>query len=128
MSEALKAIYRRLNDEAWNEGNLDLIDDLVSPDFVGHGADGTEYSVDDYKNTAAAYRAAYPDLQFATEQIIAEANTVAAHWTFRGTHTGPGPRPGQEPTGKAVTDPGMGFYRFEGEKIAEMWVITLGES
>lgn len=124
MSEELKAIYHRLNDEAWNEGNLDLIDDLVSPDLVLHNPDGTESSYEDYKNAAVSTRAVYPDFHYTTDHIIAEGDTVAAHWTFRGTHTGPIPDLGLEPTGKEVTVTGIGFYRFEGGKIAEMWIIN----
>ena len=36
MSEKNKAIARRILDEAWSQGKLDVIDELVDPDFVFH--------------------------------------------------------------------------------------------
>lgn len=34
MPEESKAIFRRLNDEAWNKRTFDFIDDLISRDLV----------------------------------------------------------------------------------------------
>jgi predicted ester cyclase len=123
MSEELKAIYHRLNEEAWNEGNVDLIDELLSPGVVIH-IDDTTPSREDYKKGAIDGRALWPDSKYTTENIIAEGNTLATRWTWRGTHTSPIPELGLEPTGKEVAVAGMGLYRFEGGKITEMWVVN----
>jgi predicted SnoaL-like aldol condensation-catalyzing enzyme len=32
-----KAIVCRFYEEVWNEGNLDLVDELIAPSFVNHG-------------------------------------------------------------------------------------------
>ncbi len=32
-----KAIVYHFYEEVWNEGNLDLADELISPNFVNHG-------------------------------------------------------------------------------------------
>ena len=38
MSEQNKALERRLIEEAWNKGNLAIVDELVAPNFVDHTA------------------------------------------------------------------------------------------
>jgi len=45
MSEENKALVRRYFEEIWNKGNLDLIDELFTTDFVRHGPTGTEGEV-----------------------------------------------------------------------------------
>jgi predicted ester cyclase len=124
MSEELKAIYHRLNEEAWNERNFELIDEIMSPDLVVHWADGTTGDFTEYRAGANQQLAQFPDFHFKTEQIIAEGDIVAVHWTFEGTNDGPIPDLNLEATGKAVTLPGMGFYRFESGKIVEMWTLV----
>lgn len=44
--EENKAILKLLYDEAWNKGNMSLLPELVSPDFVGQ-AGGKEYKGSD---------------------------------------------------------------------------------
>lgn len=124
MSEELKAIYLRLNDEAWNAHNFDLIDDLVSPDVVVHQPDGSVTGFTEYKNGAVSTPTSWPDFHYTIDHVITEGDNLSARWTFTGTHTGPIPNLDLEPTGKKVTMTGMGFYRFEGGKIVEMWLIN----
>lgn len=124
MSEELKAIYHRLNEEAWNKRTFDLIDELVSPDLVAHQPDGTETGFEEYKSFAMNAPEAFPDFHYTIDHVVAEGDTLAAYFTFRGTHKGPMSQPNLEPTGKAVTVVGMGLYRFEGGKIVEMWIVN----
>ena len=35
-TEENKALARRLIEEAWNQGNLATVDELMAPDHVGH--------------------------------------------------------------------------------------------
>ncbi len=35
-TEQNKALARRLYDEAWNNGNLDIVDQLVAPNYASH--------------------------------------------------------------------------------------------
>ena len=124
MSEELEAIFRRLNDEAWNQGKFDLIDDLVSRDLVLHLPDGTQSSFEEYKDSAVSGSTQWSDGHFTIDHMIAEGDMLAAYWTYRATHTGHIPFLDLAPTGKEVTVTGMGFYRFEGGKIVEMWRIN----
>jgi predicted ester cyclase len=123
-AEELKAIYHRLNEEVWNERNFASMDKFVSPDLVLHLPDGTESTFEEYKRMAMETPTAFPDFHYTLDHVVAEGDTLAAHFTFRGTHTGPLSQPELDPTGKTVTTVGMGLYRFEEGKIAEMWLVN----
>ena len=45
MSEENEALVRRYFEEIWDKGNLELIDELFTTNFVRHGPVGTEREV-----------------------------------------------------------------------------------
>jgi predicted SnoaL-like aldol condensation-catalyzing enzyme len=62
-AEENKAIVRRLIEEAWNQGNLDVLDEIVATDYIRHdplnpGVRGKEA----FKQLIATYRAVFPDV------------------------------------------------------------------
>ena len=121
LSDYNAAIVRRVVEEIWNEGELSLADDLFASDYVNHyglisdlvrGPEAIKVSV-------ALYRTAFPNLQITTHKMIAQAETVAIHWTAR--DTGAGDQATIVPSTARGTLMGMTFCRlFEG-KIAESW-------
>jgi len=54
--------------------------------------------------------------------MIAEEDKIAVRWTVTGTQKGE--FMGIPPTGKKVRFEGMTVYRFEGDKVAEMWWVS----
>ena len=85
-----KALTRRFFDEAVNAGNLDLLDELVSPDFVEHeGFPGLPTSGPEAPKAALGmFRASFPDLVITPNDIIAEGDKVVVRGTMTGTNTG----------------------------------------
>ena len=65
------------------------------------------------------FRRAFPDLEMAIEQQIAEGSWVATRVTFRGTHTGE--FAGIPATGRRIEYAGTAMYRLENGKVVEMW-------
>jgi len=112
-----KASVRRLLEEAYNKGNLSIGYELVAPNVVGHYPDMK--GIEAWKQFAAAWRIAFPDLIISVEDIIGEGDKVVASWSARGTHQGD--FQGIAPTGKQVIVTGVAIYRFIGDRIAEMW-------
>jgi steroid delta-isomerase-like uncharacterized protein len=111
-----KALVRRGIEEAWNQRNLAVLDELYAPDFVYH-SDLT--SLEAYKQAIELNLTAFPDLHFTIEDMVAEGDRVGARWTFRGTHQGlfqdiP-------PTGKQVTITGISIFRVANGKGVEVW-------
>jgi steroid delta-isomerase-like uncharacterized protein len=77
--------------------------------------------VEGVRLTIAMYLAAFPDLNFTLEDMVAEGDKVVAHWTLRGTHQGASL--GMPPTGKHITLPGISILRLDDGKAVETWVI-----
>jgi steroid delta-isomerase-like uncharacterized protein len=123
MSEENKALVRRYFEEIWDEGNLELIDELFTTNFVRHGPTATEGEVrglEDFKGLVSMYRSAFPDLRVPIEDLIAEGERVVSRWTARGTHQGE--LMGMAPSGNQASVTGIIVDRIEGGKIEEEWV------
>jgi steroid delta-isomerase-like uncharacterized protein len=96
-----KAILKRIFDEIWNKGNLDLIPELISPEYVGHSPQGENRGIEDYREGISTTRAAFPDLHMSIDFIIGEDDYLASQVTMTGTHQGE--YMGIPATGKKVT-------------------------
>ncbi len=120
-AERNKALVRRFYDEVWNRGNLDVADEVFADDYVRHDFRGTEPEPGPagQKAIAAAFRAAFPDLRFGVDFLLAEGDLVAGRWTSTGTHDGPWA--GVEPTGRRMRLSGVNVFRFADGKVAEIW-------
>ena len=110
-----KAIVHCLFAECLNEGDLSVADQLVSPDFTGPAGKGPE----GFKAMISPLRQGFPDLHFTIQDMVAEGSRVVVRWTSHGTHRGM--FAGTAPTGRQVSNEGIGIYRVEDGKIVESW-------
>ncbi|QIO21247.1 ester cyclase [Haloarcula sp. JP-L23] len=115
-----KRIARQFPEEVATEGNVDLIDDICTPDVVDHSPLGEVSGREDLKAQIRGIRESFEDFSASVEDIVAEGDTVAMRVALRGTHVGE--FMGVEPTDKTVEIENMVFTRFEGGQIAERWV------
>jgi predicted SnoaL-like aldol condensation-catalyzing enzyme len=107
-----KTIVRRLLEELWSTDNIDLADELFTDDFLHHNVpDGTPRGPAGQKEFIPAIRARVPGLRITIDDLIAEADRVAARWT--GTY--------ETADGGQRSYPGVDIVRFENGKIAELW-------
>jgi steroid delta-isomerase-like uncharacterized protein len=120
MSPDNMAASRRVLEEAFNKGDLGVIDEVCSEDFVDHDPLMGDNGIEEVKQTIAAYRDAFPDIEIRVDEIFAAGDRVVIRWT--GTGTFEHPLMGQQPTGEKG-DPirGISIDRFEDGKIAESW-------
>jgi predicted ester cyclase len=120
MSEGQIAVSRRLMEEGFNQGNLDVIDECCTEDFVSHDPLTGDQDREAAKASIGMYRQAFPDLHFTIEDEFAAGDKVVTRWTGEGTFEGEimGLQPTHE-RGKPVT--GINIDRFEGDRIAESW-------
>jgi steroid delta-isomerase-like uncharacterized protein len=112
---------RRGLEEAFNSGNLDVIDETSSEDFVSHDPLAGDQDAEASKQQVAAYREAFPDLEITIDEIFAAGDKVVFRWSAIGTFQNP--FMGQQPTGEKG-DPvrGITIDRFDDDgKIAESW-------
>ncbi len=122
MSEENKAIARRAIEELFNQGNLDVADELIAPNYVNHDPVSPEEArgPEGFKQLVCGFRSAFPDLHFRIEDQIAEGDTAMTRWSALGTHQGE--LMGIAPTGNQVSVTGVGIDRIAGGKIEETWV------
>ncbi len=117
-----KAVVLRLG-EALNGHRLDLLDDLVAPDFVRHCQATPAVKVqnlEEFKRFLREDWTGAPDGQSKVRFLLAEGEFVALYWTYTGTQTGPwGPIP---PSGRRFDLDVSGIFRLADEKVSELWV------
>jgi steroid delta-isomerase-like uncharacterized protein len=120
--EENKAIVARYFNEILNQGKLEVIDEIMSPNFAFRiptlpepvrGPEGMKQFVTGLRN-------GFPDIHFTVEREAAERDKVASRWRIVGTHKGE--FLGIPPTGNRVEDQGVDIFRIADGKIAEIWV------
>ena len=117
-----KTLVRRFFEEVWNQGNLDVLDEIIASDYdphplpndsdFGRGPAGQKQFVNQY-------RLAFPDTHFTVEAQLAEGDVVATRWTADGTHTGD--LMGIPASRQQVTVTGMTINRIANGKLSEGW-------
>lgn len=119
--EENKTLYRRFITEAFNHGNLDHLDEILSPTYAYRDSPpGTPPGPDAIRQVVPMFRAAFPDLEITIDAQVAEGDLVASRTTMRGTHKNA--LFGINPTGRKVAVPGLTMVRVENGRIAESWV------
>jgi steroid delta-isomerase-like uncharacterized protein len=121
MFEDNKLVCRRLTEEGWNLGKLEVVDELLSPLCRVHDAAFPALAPGPaaYKHHIRMCREAFPDFFCLIDDIIAEDREVVIHWTMRGTQQGRFLE--LEPTGRQVVVSGTSIHRLENGRIVELW-------
>jgi len=117
-----KSIIRRVLDEAFNQGDLAVVDELVAPNGISHHLSwGTPANRTGLKQLIAMFRTAFPDLHCTIEDEIIQGDKTAAHWTMRGTHKGL--FLGNSPTSKSISVKGLIYARIENDQVIENYIL-----
>jgi predicted ester cyclase len=120
-----KAAIRRLFDEAFDKGNLEVVDEVFAEDFVYHLPPVADIEgVEGYKNYVEGHYSGYSDIQFTIDDLVVEGDISAMRWTFRGKQTGHSPTLGVGPTGKDISFTGCTVFHYGGDKVVEMWTYA----
>jgi predicted ester cyclase len=109
-----KAIVERWIEEGFNQGKLDVVDDIFADSLV---INGHAMLRDDLKQSMRGRRAAFPDLHVTIDAMIAEGDQVAMWYTAHGTQHGE--FDGVAPTGRAVTWVGSDLLEITGGRITK---------
>ena len=120
----LSEASRRLLEETFNDGKIELIDQLVAPDAVNHDpatpAQMRELRGPEvFKATVIMYRTAFPDVRITVDDVIAADDKVVLRWHSEGTHRGE--LAGLAPTGAHGSVTGIGIDRWQDGKVVEAW-------
>jgi steroid delta-isomerase-like uncharacterized protein len=118
-TEQNKAVVTQFVEAVWENGNVDAIDALFTEDSVLHDPTGDLRGREAFKTYNERYLAAFPDLQYDVQDLIAEDDKVVFRARMRGTHEGE--FMGVEPTGERFDAEGIIIARLEDGLIAERW-------
>ena len=121
------ALVRRFL-EARAEGDLDAMDEIMAPDLVQHTqAPGQHSDREGVKRVVAQFSAAFSDVRFVIEELLAAGEKVVSRVSGRGTHDR-SELMGVAPTGTEVASMAIFIHRIEGGKIVEEWGAGTGLS
>ena len=122
-----KAVIRRFVDEALNKKNLAVLNEIVVENFVEQVPfPGQPPGREGLKLVLGGFTQAFPDIQWTTQEQIAEGDMVVSRFTFSGTHRAE--FLGIPATGKRVSVWGVVIDKVRGGKMAESRIImdTIG--
>ena len=118
-AEENKALVRRFLEELI-KGNLDVVDELLSPDFVDRSLmPGQGPTREDFKRSVEKLLEAFTTTSYIIEEQVAEGDTVVTK--YRETGISRGEIGGLPPTGTESTHVGIYIHRISGGKIVEEW-------
>jgi predicted ester cyclase len=116
VTEANKAVVRRLIDEVFNAGHLERIDELYAPALAPAA-----------KRWITPFRASFPDVHMEILELIAEGDRVVGRFSCSATHLGAWL--GHAPTGRRFERVDeVSIFRFRDGRIVAVWSLedTLG--
>lgn len=119
--EAEKSTVRRFFAEAWNSKDLTLVDELISPTYVGHDVtlSNAKRGPERIKRIMTSFRTAFPDLRVTVEDVVVQDDKEVVRWMARGTHQGTFMN--IAPSGKPIAVSGTDIGRVANGQIQEMW-------
>jgi steroid delta-isomerase-like uncharacterized protein len=108
----------------FEQGNIELLDELLAPDYINHSPATPDLPTgpEGVKGVVSMFRSAMPDLKVIIEDMIAEGDKVVTYYTLEGTHEGE--LFGVPPTGQRLSITSITVERVSGGKIRDHWRVT----
>lgn len=126
-TESNKDLCRRFIQKIFNEGELSLLGDFMSPHVVNHelddafgeGGPAQGHNLKWMEDLVYFYRHAFPDLRYEIQDQIAEGDRVVTCLRMRGTQKNA--LMTIAPSGRRIDIAGIRVDRIVGGKIVESW-------
>jgi len=116
-------VARRIVMDAFSESKLDVLDEVLTPDFVNHNAPpGVDRGIEGVKQIIAMERRGIPDMRCEILWEGQDGNIVFQHVLVTGTHDGP--LFGVQATGRPVRWREMHIAVMRDGRCAEHWGVT----
>ena len=123
-TEQNKAIVHRFYEDAINQGNLSLMDELFASDYQHHDPafplEWQQGGLAIYKQVNETFVSTFVPFHATVDDLFAEGDRVVSRWTFSGKHEKE--FQGIPPMGKQVKIENIFIHRIANGKIAEAWV------
>jgi len=106
--------------KVWNGGEIDSLNDILTPDFVCHYLTSEEWAgIEDAKKAISDWRKLFPDWDEEIVDVIQEKDKVVTRYKASSTHTKR--YEGIDSTGAKIEIYEVSIYRIQDGKIAEQW-------
>ena len=114
-------VLGRFIDECWNRGRVDLVDELVSVDFIDHLPfdESMPDGIEGLKALIELCWLGFSDLRLHVEDMVAEDDRVVARFVAKGTHDGA--FLGALPSHRQLSVEVIAIYRVEQHQIIDQW-------
>jgi predicted ester cyclase len=124
MSQLDKETMRRIPLEAFNEGKVEIVDEVLAADFIEHGSlpPGVPQGRDGLKALIKGLKAAFPDMRYTVIREVSEGDMLVQHMRASGTMKGE--FAGMKPTGKSATWDEIHIVRMKDGKAVEHWAAV----
>src|SRR5438445_9487792 len=113
--------YRRLIEEVFNQGRMEVADELVAPNAVERQRGGAGDGPEGVKRTASILRSAFRDFSLTIADLAVDGDKVWARQRGGGTNTGS--FFGFPPTGRSADIEVFDSVRIEDGRIVEHWGV-----
>ncbi|MFD4261700.1 ester cyclase [Streptomyces sp. NPDC058534] len=121
MSDKIK--IRRILTEAFSQGKTEVLDELMTEDFVNHNAaPGMDTGRDGVKAVIRVERQGFPDLKVEIIRDFEDGEFVIQHVRLTGTHTGT--VFGVEPTGRTISWNEMHIVKVRDGRVSDHWACN----
>ena len=120
--KANEELALRYQNDIFQEGKLEVADEVLSLDFVIHNPalpEELRKGAEGVKKYASALIAAVSDRNLVQDDVFAKGDKVLIRWSNSGTSIGP--LLNHKPTGKRHFATGFDLFRISNGKIAELW-------
>ncbi len=125
MSEEHKTKVRKIYEEVYNKGNLDVLDDIFDANYHRRQPPMKDVKgLEAYKKFIQETLGAYSNFEMVVEDILADGNKTIAQLKLTGKNTGRIPSLQTPPTGREISMPGCVVSIWENGKIVEEWVYN----
>ena len=120
--QAMERFARERVEALFNRGELDRIEEFVTPDFVNHEAwPGEDPGVEGFRLRMRRLHEAISDMHMDVHEVVAGGDLVAYRATLSGVHTGP--LQGIPPTGRRFSARHMHMLRMRDGRSSEHWAV-----
>ena len=118
-----EAVVRRLIDEGFSQGHLDVCDELIADEIVEHQDYGPGHApgAAGVKAVVTSLRRAFSDFKLEIEDLVVAGDTVWTRNVATGTHDGP--YMGHPPSGRTFRIYVFDVMRVFGGRVVEHWGV-----
>lgn len=118
----VERLVREIFEEAWNRNRFDSIDPFFAEEFAFHVGGATRVTtVDELREIVRRWHEGFGEFRFDIHAIVASDDRAAVHATLSGIHRGEWS--GIAPTGRSIAVEHMFFFRFEDDRVVEVWEL-----